>query len=121
MPSPAVTFIVPDRIDAGDLSVAYFDLGDPHADPVVLLHGCPYDVHGYDRVAPLLAGSDGGGRAACGQASACTGAGGSPPVVNRSRGICRAGSETVSRPNSSPGSQDSSTRTLRSQVGTAST
>lgn len=42
------------RVDAGDLSVAYHDLGDPRADPVVLLHGFPYDVHSYVKVAPLL-------------------------------------------------------------------
>jgi pimeloyl-ACP methyl ester carboxylesterase len=42
------------RIDAGDLSVAYHDVGDPQADPVVLLHGFPYDVHSYAEVAPLL-------------------------------------------------------------------
>lgn len=54
MPSAAVPFIVPDRIDAGDLSIAYFDLGDRDADPVVLLHGYPYDVHSYEEVAPLL-------------------------------------------------------------------
>lgn len=42
------------RVDAGDLSVSYFDLGDPQADPVVLLHGYPYDVHSYVEVAPML-------------------------------------------------------------------
>ncbi|WP_309129764.1 alpha/beta hydrolase [Microbacterium sp.] len=42
------------RIDAGELSVAYVDLGDPHAEPVVLLHGFPYDMHSYVDVAPLL-------------------------------------------------------------------
>lgn len=42
------------RVEAGDLSVAYVDLGDPHADPVVLLHGYPYDAHSYVEVAPLL-------------------------------------------------------------------
>lgn len=53
--NPAASpFVTADRIDAGDLSVSYFDLGDPHADPVVLLHGYPYDVHSYDEVAPLL-------------------------------------------------------------------
>jgi pimeloyl-ACP methyl ester carboxylesterase len=47
-------FPAPERVDAGDLSVAYVDLGDPAADPVVLLHGYPYDVHSYVEVAPLL-------------------------------------------------------------------
>ncbi|GGD67283.1 alpha/beta fold hydrolase [Microbacterium murale] len=43
------------RIDAGELSVAYHDVGDPGGDPVVLLHGFPYDVHSYAEVTPLLA------------------------------------------------------------------
>jgi pimeloyl-ACP methyl ester carboxylesterase len=42
------------RIDAGELSVAYVDLGEQHAEPVVLLHGFPYDIHSYVDVAPLL-------------------------------------------------------------------
>lgn len=42
------------RVKAGELSVAYVDLGDPHAEPVVLLHGFPYDIHSYADVAPLL-------------------------------------------------------------------
>ncbi len=50
-PSP---FPAARRVDAGDLSVAYFDLGDPQADPVVLLHGYPYEVHSYVEVAPML-------------------------------------------------------------------
>jgi pimeloyl-ACP methyl ester carboxylesterase len=41
-------------INAGDLTVAYYDEGDPHAQPVVLLHGFPYDVHSYVEVTPLL-------------------------------------------------------------------
>lgn len=54
MTSATVSFLAPQRIDAGDLSVAYFDVGDPSGDPVVLLHGYPYDVHSYVDVAPLL-------------------------------------------------------------------
>ncbi len=42
------------RVDAGELSVAYYDLGDPADEAVVLLHGFPYDVHSYSEVAPLL-------------------------------------------------------------------
>jgi len=41
-------------VSAGELSIAYLDEGDPHAEPVVLLHGFPYDVHSYDDVVPLL-------------------------------------------------------------------
>lgn len=42
------------RADAGELYVAYYDLGPRDGEPVVLLHGFPYDVHSYARVAPLL-------------------------------------------------------------------
>jgi len=42
-------------VDAGDLTVGYVDVGDPQAEPVVLLHGFPYDIHSYIDVAPLLA------------------------------------------------------------------
>ena len=41
-------------IDAGELTVAYIDAGDPAAEPVVLLHGYPYDIHSYVDVVPLL-------------------------------------------------------------------
>jgi pimeloyl-ACP methyl ester carboxylesterase len=42
-------------IDAGVLTVAYEENGDPRGWPVVLLHGFPYDVRAYDAVAPILA------------------------------------------------------------------
>lgn len=42
------------RVEAGELSVAYYDLGDATGEPVVLLHGFPYDVHSYTDVAPQL-------------------------------------------------------------------
>lgn len=42
------------RITAGELSVAYVDAGDPHGEPVVLLHGFPYDIHSYVDVVPML-------------------------------------------------------------------
>jgi pimeloyl-ACP methyl ester carboxylesterase len=41
-------------IDAGELEGAYIDAGDPTAEPVVLLHGFPYDIHSYVDVVPLL-------------------------------------------------------------------
>lgn len=47
-PSPLRT------VDAGELRVAYIDAGDPVAEPVVLLHGFPYDIHSYVDVVPLL-------------------------------------------------------------------
>jgi len=43
------------QIDAGLLNVGYADLGPADGPPVVLLHGWPYDIHSYERVAPLLA------------------------------------------------------------------
>ena len=43
------------RIRAGDLEIAYGQLGPPQGPPVILLHGWPYDIHAFDQVAPLLA------------------------------------------------------------------
>jgi len=37
------------------LDVGYLELGPPTGQPVLLLHGFPYDVHSYVDVAPLLA------------------------------------------------------------------
>ena len=43
------------QIDAGVLNIGYAELGPPAGTPVVLLHGWPYDIHSYEKVAPLLA------------------------------------------------------------------
>ncbi|HZJ53327.1 MAG TPA: alpha/beta hydrolase [Myxococcaceae bacterium] len=43
------------QIDAGLLNVGYVDLGPAAGYPVILLHGWPYDIHSYERVAPSLA------------------------------------------------------------------
>jgi pimeloyl-ACP methyl ester carboxylesterase len=43
------------QIDAGDLRVAYADIGPADGKPVLLFHGWPYDIHTYVDVAPLLA------------------------------------------------------------------
>jgi pimeloyl-ACP methyl ester carboxylesterase len=43
------------QVEAGVLSVAYFEHGPSSGTPVLLLHGFPYDVHAYDEVGPLLA------------------------------------------------------------------
>jgi pimeloyl-ACP methyl ester carboxylesterase len=43
-------------IEAGVLAVGYLDEGPADGWPVVLSHGFPYDVHAYDRVAPILTG-----------------------------------------------------------------
>src|SRR3954452_19080099 len=37
-----------------DLEIGYLDAGPPDGDPVILLHGFPYDVHAYAEVTPLL-------------------------------------------------------------------
>ena len=42
-------------IDAGVLNVAYFEAGPAQGEPVILLHGWPYDIHTYADVVPLLA------------------------------------------------------------------
>src|SRR5262245_29875744 len=43
------------RIDAGLLNVAYAEAGPTNGEPVILLHGWPYDIHSFVDVAPLLA------------------------------------------------------------------
>jgi pimeloyl-ACP methyl ester carboxylesterase len=43
------------QVDAGDLSVAYADVGPADGKPVLLLHGWPYDIHAFAEVAPRLA------------------------------------------------------------------
>ncbi len=43
------------RVDAGVLDVAYVEVGPPDGDPIILLHGFPYDVHAYDVTAEHLA------------------------------------------------------------------
>lgn len=45
-------------IVAGQLEIAYFEYGRAGAQPVILLHGFPYDVHGYDDVVADLLNAD---------------------------------------------------------------
>lgn len=52
---PHARFDTMRQIDAGDLSVSYAELGPANGEPVILLHGWPYDIHTYVDVAPLLA------------------------------------------------------------------
>ena len=40
------------QIDAGVLNVGYVEVGPADGQPVVLLHGWPYDIHSYADVAP---------------------------------------------------------------------
>jgi pimeloyl-ACP methyl ester carboxylesterase len=43
------------QIDAGVLNVGYAEDGPPDGQPVILLHGWPYDIYSYVDVAPTLA------------------------------------------------------------------
>ncbi len=43
------------QIDAGDLNVGYVDIGPTEGQPVVLLHGWPYDIQSFAEAAPSLA------------------------------------------------------------------
>src|SRR5262249_9659012 len=43
------------QIDAGLLSVGYAEAGPANGEPVILLHGWPYDIHSFVDVAPMLA------------------------------------------------------------------
>ena len=43
------------QINAGVLDIGYVDAGPAVGQPVILLHGWPYDIHTYSAVAPILA------------------------------------------------------------------
>ena len=43
------------HIEAGDLDIGYTEAGPPDGQPVVLLHGWPYDIHSYADVSAILA------------------------------------------------------------------
>jgi pimeloyl-ACP methyl ester carboxylesterase len=43
------------QIEAGVLNVGYAEAGPANGEPVILLHGWPYDIHSFVDVAPLLA------------------------------------------------------------------
>jgi pimeloyl-ACP methyl ester carboxylesterase len=43
------------HVDAGILSIAYYDAGPVDGPVVMLMHGFPYDIHSFVDVAPLLA------------------------------------------------------------------
>jgi pimeloyl-ACP methyl ester carboxylesterase len=55
--APAMAATVPPlkQVKAGELDVAYLEDGPSSGEPVILLHGWPYDVHAFEEVAPLLA------------------------------------------------------------------
>ena len=43
------------QINAGVLNVGYAETGPADGQPVILMHGFPYDIHSYVEVTPLLA------------------------------------------------------------------
>ena len=43
------------QVDAGVLSIAYYEAGSADGPAVMLMHGFPYDIHSYVDVAPQLA------------------------------------------------------------------
>ena len=49
------SFVALRQINAGLLNVGYVEAGPTNGDPVVLLHGWPYDIYSFVDVAPLLA------------------------------------------------------------------
>ncbi|SEL12504.1 Pimeloyl-ACP methyl ester carboxylesterase [Pseudoxanthomonas sp. GM95] len=51
---PAEPFQANRQVSAGDLSVGYVDLGPAKGEVIILLHGWPYDISSYAKVAPIL-------------------------------------------------------------------
>ena len=35
------------HVNAGDLSISYYEVGPTNGIPIILLHGFPYDIHAY--------------------------------------------------------------------------
>src|ERR1700752_748555 len=54
-PGTNTSFGATKQIDAGVLNVGYAEAGPANGEPVILLHGWPYDIHSFVDVAPLLA------------------------------------------------------------------
>jgi pimeloyl-ACP methyl ester carboxylesterase len=54
-PGTHTSFAPLKQIDAGVLSVGYAEAGPAEGQPVLLLHGWPYDIYSYVDVAPILA------------------------------------------------------------------
>ncbi|GAA3945327.1 alpha/beta fold hydrolase [Chitinophaga oryziterrae] len=44
------------QIKAGVLDIGYAEVGPANGEPVILLHGWPYDIHSYTQVATVLSG-----------------------------------------------------------------
>ena len=54
-PGSHTSFAALKQIDAGLLNVGYAEAGPADGEPVILLHGWPYDIYSFVDVAPLLA------------------------------------------------------------------
>ncbi|WP_327122046.1 alpha/beta hydrolase [Streptomyces sp. NBC_01341] len=54
-PGEETTFGPLKQIKAGELNVGYVEQGPRRGPAVILMHGWPYDIHSYEKVAPLLA------------------------------------------------------------------
>ena len=54
-PGTNTSFAALKQIDAGLLNVGYAEAGPADGEPVLLLHGWPYDIHSFVDVAPMLA------------------------------------------------------------------
>ena len=50
----AASFGPVQQVDAGPLDVGYVEVGPSNGQPVVLLHGWPYDIHSFAEAAPAL-------------------------------------------------------------------
>ena len=46
------------HVNAGDLSISYYEVGPTNGIPIILLHGFPYDIHAYKDVSTKLTSSD---------------------------------------------------------------
>jgi len=55
--APDTSFGPLKQIEAGVLDVGYVEGGPANGQPVVLLHGWPYDIHSFAEVTPMLAAS----------------------------------------------------------------
>jgi pimeloyl-ACP methyl ester carboxylesterase len=54
-PGTNTSFASLKQVEAGVLNVGYAEAGPSNGEPVLLLHGWPYDIHAFVDVAPLLA------------------------------------------------------------------
>ncbi|PVD52394.1 alpha/beta hydrolase [Terrimonas sp.] len=53
--TPPFAFDSIKQVKAGELNIGYVSVGPPNGEPVILLHGWPYDIHSYTASAIILA------------------------------------------------------------------